>query len=71
MNLFHYFDFRSQSPGRGAGRARSVDSPLARPSRARSASPAVMESTLTAVQAALNKRQLQVFIRFFIKKMIG
>ncbi len=28
--------------------------------RTRSASPAVMESTLTAVQAALNRRQLQV-----------
>merc|ERR1711874_69828 len=33
-------------------------SPLAR--RARSASPAMVESTVTAVQAALNKRQLQL-----------
>ncbi len=30
------------------------------PRRTRSASPAMMESTLTAVQAALNRRQLQV-----------
>ena len=43
---------------------RAVSTDLTTPSpitrRARSASPAMMESTLTAVQAALNRRQLQV-----------
>ena len=42
----------------GGGGGDSNSSSLNR--RTRSASPAMMESTLTAVQAALNRRQLQV-----------
>jgi len=56
INYFLKFFFNS-SPSRG--RSSSV------PRRTRSASPAVMESTLTAVQAALNRRQLQVWQHFY------